>query len=60
MSQEKLRILFEQMCDAGIEHFKQTRPIMKLTENGYEPTGETEPVWEAKDITAFTGLLKAS
>lgn len=31
---------------------------MQLTEQGYVPTGEVEPVWEAKDVSAFTGLLK--
>ena len=31
---------------------------MQLTETGYVPTGEVEPIWEAKDVSAFAGLLK--
>lgn len=58
MSQNKLRDLFELMCDEGIAHFKRTVPEMTLTEEGYKETGNHLPVWKPADITAFTGLLK--
>lgn len=46
------------MLDEGIELFKKEEPVMELTEQGYVPTGKTEKVWQAKDVAAYTSLLK--
>lgn len=58
MSQVKMKELVELMLDEGIEHFNKTEPVMELTENGYVDTGKVQKVWQAKDVAAFTALLK--
>lgn len=58
MSQEVMKELVDLMLDEGLELFKREEPVMELTAEGYIDTGKRQKVWQAKDVVAYTGLLK--
>jgi hypothetical protein len=55
---DKLTDLFDCMATEALKHMRRTEPVLEMTEDGFVPTGATTPVWQAKDIVAFTSLLK--